>query len=136
MQAKIGNSVMIAGFIGKDAEYKHVGPNNSPKCDFSVKVGERPGKDETEKAEAIWATCVAWYELASLCKHFKKGDHVFAVGTLESWEYQGKTYRNVVIEYASIMSKENSKGSNLEFLPPPPKDFQEIPKYDEDDVPV
>lgn len=78
MQARLPDgSVIISGFLAKDAEYKQVGGNNSSLTKFAVKVGERPPKVQGERGEAIW---VNW----------KKFDVVLCVGKVEKKPYTSK----------------------------------------------
>lgn len=89
---------MVCGFVPKDAELKFVGQNQSSKTTFSIKASETTGADGTKTAN--WTTCVAWHDLARVCEKFKKGDFVLAIGRMESHEYEGKTYKNLVVEFA------------------------------------
>lgn len=89
---------MVVGYVPKDAELKKVGNNNSSKTSFSIKASEKTLPDG--KKEAQWTNCVAWHEMARICAGFKKGDFVMAVGRIESREYNGKTYKDLVVEFA------------------------------------
>ena len=89
---------MVVGYVPKDAELKQVGQNNSSKTSFSVKASEKTLPDG--KKEAQWTNCVAWHEMARICAGFKKGDVVMAVGKIETREYNGKTYEDLVVEFA------------------------------------
>lgn len=89
---------MVVGYVPKDAELKQVGQNNSSKTSFSVKASEKTLPDG--KKEAQWTNCVAWHEMARICAGFKKGDVVMAVGKIETREYNGKTYKDLVVEFA------------------------------------
>lgn len=90
---------MVIGYVPKDAELKTVGQNNSSKTSFSVKASERTGPDG--KKIANWTNCVAWHEMARICADFKKGDFVMAVGKIEEREYEGKKYKDLVVEFAT-----------------------------------
>lgn len=96
-----GNFI-ICGFVARDAELKTVGANNSSLCKWSVKVGERPNGG---KKEAIWTNCQAWHDTARAAANIKKGDIVLCVGKLETNEHEGKTYKNLVCEFVSVMKK-------------------------------
>lgn len=88
MQAKLPDgSVIICGFLAKDAEYKQVGDNNSSLTKFSVKVGERPPKSEGERGDAIWVSCQCWHSVARATKNLKKFDVVMCVGNVEKRQY-------------------------------------------------
>lgn len=89
---------MVIGFVPKDAEMKQVGEKQSSKTTFSVKASEKTKPDGTKEAQ--WTNCVAWHELARACAGFKKGDFVMAVGKIESREWEGKTYKDLVVEFA------------------------------------
>ena len=78
MRAKLPDgSVIISGFLAKDAEYKQVGGNNSSLTKFAVKVGERQPKVQGERGEAVWVNCQCWHSVARATKALKKFDVVF-----------------------------------------------------------
>ncbi len=93
---------MVIGYVPKDAELKKVGEKNYSKTTFSVKASETTGPDG--KKQPNWTSCVAWHDTARACENFKKGDVVMAVGKMESNEYEGKTYKNLVVEFAVKMN--------------------------------
>lgn len=98
MQTKLGDgSIMICGGCSKDAELKLVGEKQSRKCSVGVAVGKRDG-------ETTWVNVEAWHNLASLLCVARKGDPVFVIGHIETNEYNGKTYKNLVAEYVNVCS--------------------------------
>ena len=99
MQGNLGDAVSVAGICTKDAELKYVGEKKTPMCTFSLAVGKR--QDTT----TIFANCKAWRSLAVQASQVHKGDSVFAVGTIEENEYNGKTYKNLVMDYFGIQPK-------------------------------
>ena len=99
MQVNFGGAVCVAGTCTKDAELKYVGEKQTPMCTFSLAVGKR--QDTT----TIFANCKAWRSLAVQASQVHKGDSVFAVGIIEENEYQGKTYKNLVMDYFGIQPK-------------------------------
>ena len=103
---------MVIGCLPRDAELKKVGQNNSSKTSFSIKASEKTLPDG--KKEAQWTNCVAWHEMARICAGFKKGDFVMAVGRIESREYNGKTYKDLVVEFAV---KASAPGTSAGFTP-------------------
>ena len=103
---------MVIGCLPRDAELKKVGNNNSSKTSFSIKASEKTLPDG--KKEAQWTNCVAWHEMARICAGFKKGDFVMAVGRIESREYNGKTYKDLVVEFAV---KASAPGTSAGFTP-------------------
>lgn len=91
MRAKLPDgSVIISGFLAKDAEYKQVGGNNSSLTKFAVKVGERQSKVQGERGEAVWVNCQCWHSVARATKALKKFDVVFCVGKVEKKPYTSK----------------------------------------------
>ena len=104
MQVNFGGAVCVAGTCTKDAELKYVGEKQTPMCTFSLTVGKR--QDTT----TIFANCKAWRSLAVQASQVHKGDSVFAVGEIEENEYNGKTYKNLVMDYFGIQPKVDYAG--------------------------
>lgn len=91
MRARLPDgSVIISGFLAKDAEYKQVGGNNSSLTKFSVKVGERQPKVQGERGEAVWVNCQCWHSVARATKALKKFDVVLCMGKVEKKPYTSK----------------------------------------------
>jgi len=99
MQVNFGGAVCVAGTCTKDAELKYVGEKKTPMCTFSLAVGKR--QDTT----TIFANCKAWRSLAVQASQVHKGDAVFAVGSIEEHEYEGKTYTSLVVDYFGVQPK-------------------------------
>jgi hypothetical protein len=105
MQAKFNDgSVIVAGIAGTDAEFKAVGSDNKRVCTISVKVGNRPDPDNPGKNKAVWCKVKAWHDLASVLAPARKGDSVCAIGRLQSREYEGKIYTDLVAEWLAVAS--------------------------------
>lgn len=131
---------MVIGCLPRDAELKKVGQNNSSKTSFSLKASEKTLPDG--KKEAQWTNCVAWHEMARICAGFKKGDVVMAVGKIESREYNGKTYKDLVVEFAvKAAVPETSSGlapaSGSTAIDPADElgDLSDFDSLDPDDIP-
>ena len=110
MQIASNGMALVAGYAIKDAELKHVGAKNSALCEFCLNVGKR--KDTT----TIFSNCKIWYENAYYAANIKKGDMVIAAGRLESREYNGKTYTDLICDYVDFVPKP-SEGCNGEDEP-------------------
>lgn len=95
-------SFIVCGFVARDAEFKTT-QNGKSLCTWSIKVGEKTSPTEGERGEAIWTNCQAWHNAARYAASIKKGDTVLAVGRISVNEYEGKTYKNLVCEFISIM---------------------------------
>jgi single-stranded DNA-binding protein len=113
-QAKIGELVIVAGTATRDAEYKTIGKNNAPICEFSLAVGKNA--DGSGK----FAECKAWRSLAKLASHISKGDSVCVIGTLESREHNGKTYTKLVADWLNIAWAAQNTAADQGQKPQPP----------------
>jgi hypothetical protein len=101
MQTKFSDgSVMVAGQVTKDAELKHVGEKKRPVTSFSISAGKR--KDTT----TIFVTIKAWGRLAHYAANAIKGDAICAIGRIESREYNGKNYDDLVCDWLNIASND------------------------------
>lgn len=108
-QGKVGDIVIATGYAFKDAELKHIGDKGTSLCEFTVVVGkEADGKGK-------FANCKAWRELGEYAANIKKGDAVCVMGTLESREYNGKTYNNLVADWLNIAGAGTSATPSKEF---------------------
>ena len=108
MQSKLSDgSVLVVGKCTGDAEYKRVGQKDSPVTSFSLIVGKR--QDTT----TIFANCKAWYRWAEYAKHIKKGDQVLVIGKLESREYNGKTYTDLVADWIDYLGSDETSHQEL-----------------------
>lgn len=118
-------SVMICGFLGKDAEYKTVGDKNSSLTKFGVVVGEKQVEGQ-DKPDAIWVNCDCWHDVARATKDLKKFDVVFCIGKIKTNEKDGKTYKTLVCDAVFIMNKVPQAASATIAPAELPKDFEEI----------
>ena len=84
---------IAVGTVGKNAEYSKVGEKQTPTLKFSMVVG----KDEND--QAIWMNCQAWSKIAEMWREtIYKGDIVTVYGTIQTHEYNGKTYKTLTAE--------------------------------------
>lgn len=97
MQGKVGNGVIVAGRVIKDAEVREVGNNGLLKATIAVSTGSKP--------EDPVVNVVAWRDLAEVAKPIKKGDRVLAVGEIQTREYNGKTYSDLVADWLMTANK-------------------------------
>lgn len=87
MQTKLNDgSILIAGFLGKDAEYKQVGQNNSSLTKFTVNVGKKVGSQKS-----TWVNCQCWHETARAAASLKKFDVVLCFGHIKTDTYTDKS---------------------------------------------
>lgn len=79
--------IEIIGNLGKDAELKVVGQNNTDVLNFSVAA--KGGKKDSE---STWFSCALFgARAAKLAEYLKKGQRVFVRGevTVRKWEAAG-----------------------------------------------
>lgn len=129
MQAKLPDgSIIISGILGQDAEYKQVGQNSSSLTKFSVKVGERPPRNQNEKPQAIWVNCQCWHGTARAAKGLKKLDYVLCVGKLEEHTYtnsQGEQKLDRHLSAEGVFVQPTA--APAEYMPANlPNDYEEI----------
>lgn len=91
-------TVLVAGFLPSDAEYKTVGDKASSLTKFGLKVGERPPVGGEQHGEPIWVNCVCWHDVARAAATLKKFDVVMAFGKIKVEEYEGKTYKKLAVD--------------------------------------
>jgi single-stranded DNA-binding protein len=127
MQVKAGKAALVAGTVTKDAEYKTIGDANTPVASFSVAVNARG-------ESGVFANCKAFGNpLANYARHIKKGDAVFAVGVLESREYNGKTYTDLSCQWLNYIGKTGSAAAPASMPQVPPAAPQQgVTTFDDD----
>lgn len=89
-------SFMVAGYVARDAEMRTT-QNGKTLTTWGVaaaKIKKDDGNYETK-----WTNCQAWHDTARAAATIKKGDTVLCIGRLETNEYNGKTYKNLVVEF-------------------------------------
>lgn len=105
MQTKFKDgTVMVCGGCARDAELQIVGEKSNRLCKVGLAVGKRSDPEGGEKPATVWCNVVAWHGLASILSAARKGDSVLVVGRLESRDYEGKTYTDLVAEFVSVCS--------------------------------
>lgn len=87
------DAYMACGTVVREPQVRYVGDKNTPVASFSLACGKKP--DTT----TIFVECKAWRALAEYSADLKKGDQVLALGKIESREYNGKVYKDLVCEW-------------------------------------
>lgn len=82
------NEMLIAGRLVKDAESKKFGSKNWTKTKLVVS----PDKDHD------LITVIAKFDLGDYCASFRKGDYILVCGKVESREYEGRVYTDLVAD--------------------------------------
>lgn len=96
MQGKVGSGAIVAGKAIRDAECREVS-NGVQKVTIAVSSGIKP--------DSPIVNVVAWRDLAEVAKPIKKGDRVLAVGEVQTREYNGRTYSDLVADWLMTANK-------------------------------
>lgn len=97
MYSKLSDgSFMVAGFVARDAEMK---TTQSGKTLTTWGVAAAKTQTADGKWETKWTNCQAWHDTARAAANIRKGDTVLCIGRLETNEYNGKTYKNLVVDF-------------------------------------
>lgn len=112
---------LIAGRAAKDGQ---IYATQSGKEVGSVSV---PAYDKQDGTTA-WLTVKGWGHWARLLANVRKGDSVFAVGRVESHDYEGKTYNDLVADYVCVSARTAGQATaqNSYAAPAPADNFAEI----------
>lgn len=138
MQVKLSdNTCIVQGTCTKGAETFIRGEKNIHITQFSLAVGKR--KDTT----TIFANCKAFGRLADKISGIQKGDSVLCIGRVESREYNGKTYSDLICDWVSVAGSGASQNTPPPIVSsptnspaePPQGEQQGIPYGPEDDLP-
>lgn len=120
---KESSTALFAGAAIKDSEFKTT-RNGKELGEVSVKAYSR--KDGT----AAFLTVKGWGPLARQVASLSKGDRFLAAGRLESREYNGKTYTDLVADFILPAYGEAKTGS----FPLPPGAAVDVPADDFSEV--
>ncbi len=90
---------LVQGIAGKDAELKQAGRAMLGK----VSVAAVQNADES----TMWVTINGWRDRANDVGAISKGDSVMAIGTLNTREYNGKSYIDVDADFVCISGIRN-----------------------------
>ncbi len=112
---------LVCGRASRDGE---IHTTKSGKEVGSVSVPAYDKQDGTTS----WLTVKGWGHWARLLANARKGDSVFAVGRVESRDYEGKTYNDLVVDYACVSASTAGQASaQSSYAAPAPTDnFAEI----------
>jgi single-stranded DNA-binding protein len=118
VQQKTG---LICGRAAKDGQ---IYATQSGKEVGSVSV---PAYDKQDGTTA-WLTVKGWGHWARLLANVRKGDSVFAVGRVESHDYEGKTYNDLVADYVCVSASTagQAPAQSAYAAPAPTDNFAEI----------
>lgn len=89
-------SFMVAGYVARDAEMR---TTQTGKTLTTWSVAAAKTKKEDGSFETMWTNCQAWHDTARAATTIRKGDTVLCIGRLETREHEGKTYKNLVVDF-------------------------------------
>ena len=107
MIGKLDGGYIASGSVSRDAEMKTTTTGKFV-TEFSLLAGKKP--DGTTR----FVNCKAWNDLAQAAASLRKHDSVMVAGRLESREYNGKTYNDIVCDWIgqSLGGGDNRSTSN------------------------
>lgn len=109
---KLGSCFGVVGSVSKPPEAKTT-KNGKVYCNFSVYAGKY------EDGTSHYVNCRAWQPVAGLCMDLAKGDPIMCVGRMDENEYNGKTYKTLVLDWfgspaisADVVVRESDQGGS------------------------
>ncbi len=90
-----GNFLVI-GYVARDAEMK---TTQSGKTMTRWSVAAAKIKTADGNYETKWTSCQAWHDVARAAASIRRGDTVLCAGRMESHEYEGKTYKDLIVDF-------------------------------------
>ena len=92
MIGKLDSGYIASGSVSRDPEMKTTTTGKFV-TEFSIIAGKKP--DGTTR----FVNCKAWNDLAQAAATLRKGESVMVAGRLDSREYNGKTYNDLVCDW-------------------------------------
>ena len=122
--SKEGKKLQTGLIAGRAAKNGQIYATQSGKEVGSVSV---PAYDKQDGTTA-WLTVKGWGHWARLLAGVHKGDSVFAVGRIESRDYEGKIFNDLVAEYVCVSASTagQSTAQSSYTAPTSSGDFSEI----------
>lgn len=122
--SKEGKKLQTGLIVGRAAKDGQIYATQSGKEVGSVSV---PAYDKQDGTTA-WLTVKGWGHWARLLASVHKGDSVFAVGRVESHDYEGKTYNDLVADYVCVSASTagQAPAQSAYAAPAPTDNFTEI----------
>lgn len=106
-----GRQALFAGPVSQDGELRST---KSGKSFGAASVRAFNRKDGT----AAFITIKSYGAFSSLIANLRKGDHILCAGIVESREYNGKTYTDMMVDF--IMTSDSSRCHRLWLMPTEP----------------
>lgn len=131
------NKVQLIGNVGKKPELTTF-ESGSTKCKFSMATNlSYKDKDGVVKENTQWHNIVIWGILGSVVeKHVKVGDPVYVEGRIETREYEGKYYTEIICDNIIMLGVGGEKKQEPEVKPGgKKKDTPEVDDQPTDDLP-
>ena len=126
------NNVTLLGRLTADPEIKNT-TSGIAVCSFTVAV-ERDYKDANGDRQTDFIRCVAWRQTAEfISKHFRKGNMIAAVGSIQSRQYEKDGEKRTSVEVN--VEKASFTGEKVEKPQPKQQEFENVGAVDEDGLP-
>jgi single-strand DNA-binding protein len=107
------NKVILLGNIGKDAESKDLS-GGTTLISFSVATSKNFKKGNDWESKTTWHNIKYFSknDPTALMTRLVKGASVFVEGEIETREYEGKYYTDIVANSVRTIGKSSSEGGN------------------------
>jgi len=126
------NNVVLMGRLTAAPELKKAQSDVSV-CSFTVAI-DRDYKDANGERQADFIRCVAWRQTAEfVAKHFRKGNMIAAVGSIQSRQYEKDGEKRTSIEVN--VEKASFTGEKVEKPQPKQEEFESVGAVDADGLP-
>lgn len=110
---------LLAGRAAKDGEMLVTRSGNEV---GSVSV---PAYEKSDGTTA-WLTVKGWGHWAKVVASARKGDAILAVGRIDSRDYEGRTYNDLVVDYVCVSHSTAGTAAASSGVPASADDFAEI----------
>ena len=140
------NKVIIVGHLGGDPEIRYAASGKAV-ANFNVATSETWGAGEAREQKTEWHRIVAFDKLAELCGQFlNKGQKVYIEGKLQTrqWEDRDRVTRTtteivardvVFLNAAGGGARPQQQETRIEGKPRRVEQPQQVPTYEDDDIP-
>ena len=120
--SKEGKKLQTGLICGRAAKDGQIYATQGGKEVGSVSV---PAYDKQDGTTA-WLTVKGWGHWARLLANVRKGDSVFAVGRIESRDYEGKIFNDLVADYVCVSASTAGQTPAQSAYAVPTDNFAEI----------
>ena len=113
------NNIVIAGYLGADAEVREIG-NDRCVVHYRVAVTRKwKGKDGSKQEQTTWFQCDQWNARA-LAPYLKKGTYLMVQGSMECRKHEEKYYWSLRVGSVDFIPRASSNDDSAQSAAPSP----------------